>query len=207
MKPCPYDAALIPTEKICDRERSRSRRRRVPNGKEYLVKPMDQITHSGSKRRRECWLLMPEKRPRFDCESDEGFHQRCESVAAALESCRASQPLNAIEQPLEHLVCSGTAHVPVEHLVAAGEAPGGEEDVLETVREEKKKQKKKRAAERISHPTQPSSFWSIWCAAVLAAVLLLHWWSIWMQLEGKGSSGGGRSRKKQLLRSTRHSAE
>ena len=137
MKPCPYDAALIPTEKICDRERSRSRRRRVPNGKEYLVKPMDQITHSGSKRRRECWLLMPEKRPRFDCESDEGFHQRCESVAAALESCRASQPLNAIEQPLEHLVSSGTAHVPVEHLVAAGEAPGGEEDVLETVREEK----------------------------------------------------------------------
>ena len=86
-------------------------------------------------------------------------------------------------------------------------APEEQEAAPEDEVIKKKKQKTKKAVERISHPTQPSSFWSIWYAAVLAAVLLLHWWSIWMQLEGKGSSGGGRSRKKQLLRSTRHSAE
>ena len=199
-------------------------------------------------------MLMPdEKRLRPDCKSDEGFHQRRERAAAALESCTASQPLNASEQhllrycsctdgafgmqrytpygafgmvspPIQHLACSGTADVPVEHLVAADEALEEEKDVAETGREEnadpeeeeavpeekkiasedegtkKKNPKTKKAVRRISHPTQPSSFWSIWYAAVLAAVLLLHWWSIWMQLEGKGSSGGGRSRKKQLRR-------
>jgi enoyl-CoA hydratase/carnithine racemase len=72
----------------------------------------EESAHRGSKRQAECWVPMPVKRLKVARESEEGFHQRCASVAAALEGCRASQPPNATEQLLEHLVRSGTAHAP-----------------------------------------------------------------------------------------------
>ena len=154
-------------------------------------------------------LLTPEER-----------NQTEELMMAAILTIgeQASRRAGMVSPSIEHLACNGTP--PVEHLVAADEALEEEKDVAETGREEnadpeeeeavpeekkiasedegtkKKNPKTKKAVRRISHPTQPSSFWSIWYAAVLAAVLLLHWWSIWMLLEGEGSSEGGRSRKK-----------
>ena len=76
-----------------------------------------------------------EKRLRPDCKSDEGFHQRRERAAAALESCTASQPLNASEQHLlRYCSCTDGAFGMQRYTPYACEDPGGDSKIRAEMR-------------------------------------------------------------------------